>query len=291
MCLASLGTDTGGSVRIPAAACGLVGLKPGYGELPTAGSIPLSRTLDHAGPIAWTVTDAWHMLHALRDRNAVRPLAAAQVNALRFGVPRRYFCDLLDADVGRAFADAVARVRDAGAIVDDVEISSADLIAPAYVHIVFGDAAAYHAPTLETVPQKYTPNVRARLEMARYVLAEDYVRALDVRRVLRREVDAALVERDALLHPTVPIVAPPIGAATVKVGAADQPVRNVMLRLTQLFNMTGHPAITLPCGPGAALPSGLQLVGASGQTERLLHVARGIEVTLGRFNQQSAVSN
>jgi aspartyl-tRNA(Asn)/glutamyl-tRNA(Gln) amidotransferase subunit A len=291
MCLASLGTDTGGSVRIPAAACGLVGLKPGYGELTVAGSIPLSRTLDHAGPLAWSVTDAWHMLHALRDRTALRPLTATPANRLRFGVPRRYFCDLLDGDVERAFEDGIARLRDAGAVIDDIELADAELIAPAYTHIVFGDAAAYHASTLESVPEKYTPNVRVRLELARYVLAEDYVRALDVRRALTRAVDAALVGRDGLLLPTVPIVAPPLGAATVKIGAVEQPVRNIMLRLTQLFNLTGHPAITLPCGSSTGLPAGLQLAGASGQTDTLLHAARGVELALGFSPQQSAISN
>ncbi len=133
------------------------------------------------------------------------------------------------------------------------------------------------------MPEKYTPNVRIRLEMARYVLAEDYVRALDARRVLRRQVDAALHGQHALLLPTLPIVAPPIGAATVQVGTTQEPVRNVMLRLTQLFNLTGHPAVTVPCGASASgLPCGLQLAGSIGQTDALLHTARGVESALGR---------
>ncbi len=293
MCLGSLGTDTGGSIRIPAAACGLVGLKPGYDELPTAGVIPLSRTLDHAGPIAWTVTDAWHLFHALRDRPAARPLtpdtiagAGSQtrqpgVRNLRFGVPRDYFFDLLDDEVAQSFAGAVERLRAQGATIDEVRIPHAPLIGSVYTHIVFGDAAAYHATALDAMPEKYTPNVRLRLELARYVLAEDYVRALDGRRVLRHEVDAALTGRDGLLLPTIPIVAPSIGAAMARVGATEQPVRNVMLRLTQLFNLTGHPAVSLPCGAGASgLPCGLQIAGATGQTDTLLHVARGVEIAL-----------
>jgi aspartyl-tRNA(Asn)/glutamyl-tRNA(Gln) amidotransferase subunit A len=281
MCLGSLGTDTGGSIRIPAAACGLVGLKPAYDELPMAGSIPLSRTLDHGGPITRTVTDAWHMLHALRDRNPIKPLAATPAARLRLGVPRRYFCELLDAGAERAFDDALERLREVGAAIEDVEIPHAPLIATVYVHICFGDAAAYHAATLESVPEKYTTNVRTRLEMARYVLAEDYVRALDGQRTLRREVDEALTVRDALVLPTLPMVAPTLGAATVTIGTAEHPVRNVMLRLTQLFNVTGHPAITLPCGTSSSgLPYGLQLAGASGQTDTLLHVARGVELAL-----------
>ena len=119
--------------------------------------------------------------------------------------------------------------------------------------------------------------------MARYVTAEDYVRALDGRRVLRREVDAALAGLDALALPTLPIVAPLIGAGTVAFGDRSEPVRNVMLRLTQLFNLTGHPAVTLPCGASdAGLPVGLQLVGVAGQTDSLLRMAHGVEGALER---------
>jgi len=282
MALATLGTDTGGSIRIPAAACGLVGLKPAYGELPANGVVPLSRTLDHVGPLTATVTDAWHMLHALRDRAPVKPLAATPVHALRLAVPRRYFCDLLDDDVRAAFEAAVDTLERQGATIVDADIPHASLIATVYIHIVFGDAAAYHADTLDIMPERYTPNVRLRLEMARYVTAEDYVRALEGRRTLAREVDAALSGVDALLMPTLPIVAPPIGAATVQVGTTREPVRNVMLRLTQLFNLTGHPAVSLPCGTSASgLPCGLQLAGSRGQTDTLLHVARGVEMALG----------
>ena len=282
MALATLGTDTGGSIRIPAAACGLVGLKPAYGELPANGVVPLSRTLDHVGPLTATVTDAWHMLHALRDRAPVKPLAATPVHALRLAVPRRYFCDLLDDDVRAAFEAAVDTLERQGATIVDADIPHASLIATVYIHIVFGDAAAYHADTLDIMPERYTPNVRLRLEMARYVTAEDYVRALEGRRTLAREVDAALSGVDALLMPTLPIVAPPIGAATVQVGTTREPVRNVMLRLTQLFNLTGHPAVSLPCGTSASgLPCGLQLAGSGGQTDTLLHVARGVEMALG----------
>jgi aspartyl-tRNA(Asn)/glutamyl-tRNA(Gln) amidotransferase subunit A len=282
MSLATLGTDTGGSIRIPAALCGVVGLKPTLGELPTEGVVPLSKTLDHVGPLAATVTDAWHMYHALHDRPSVRSIEAAPVRGRRFAVPRQYFCDLLDDEVRTAFEGAIAGLRAAGAIVDEVRIPTAPLIAPIYMHLSFGDAAPYHADALERMPDRYTPPVRLRLEMARYVLAEDYVRALEGREVLRHEVDRALSGVDALLLPTVPIPAPLIGASSVEIGGAKQPVRNVMLRLTQLFNITGHPAISMPCGrTSSGLPCGLQVVGTRMQTDALLHVARSIEDVLG----------
>ncbi|MFN7985710.1 MAG: amidase family protein, partial [Vicinamibacterales bacterium] len=168
-----------------------------------------------------------------------------------------------------------------GASIVDVEIPHAALIAPVYLHIVFGDAAAYHAPALESMADRYTTNVRLRLEMARYVTAEDYVRALEGRRALRQEVDAAMAGLDALVLPTLPIVAPRIGEGLVSLGGRMEPVRNVMLRLTQLFNITGHPAISLPMGASpSGLPTGLQLAGATGQTDNLLHIARGVELAL-----------
>jgi aspartyl-tRNA(Asn)/glutamyl-tRNA(Gln) amidotransferase subunit A len=281
MALATLGTDTGGSIRIPAAMCGTVGLKPTWGELPTDGVVPLSRTMDHVGPLTLSVADAWHVFHALRGDSVLRPLTPSPVNKLRYGVPRRYFCDLLDAEVRRSFDASVAALRSAGATIHDVEIPNARFIATIYLHIVFGDAAPYHAAALEKMPERYTPPVRMRLEMARYVLAEDYTRALEGREVLRREVDAALSGYDALLLPTVPIPAPPIGASTIDIDGTKEPVRNAMLRLTQLFNITGHPAISLPCGKtSAGLPCGLQLVGTRGQTDQLLHVAAGVERAL-----------
>jgi aspartyl-tRNA(Asn)/glutamyl-tRNA(Gln) amidotransferase subunit A len=141
---------------------------------------------------------------------------------------------------------------------------------------VLADAAAYHAATLERMPERYGSGVRLRLEMGRYVLAEDYARALEGQEILRREVDIALAGQDALLLPTLPIVAPAIGAVSLQVGGVTESVRNLMLRLTQLFDVTGHPAIALPIQTArTALPCSAQLVGA--QTDDLLAVALACE--------------
>jgi aspartyl-tRNA(Asn)/glutamyl-tRNA(Gln) amidotransferase subunit A len=283
MALATLGTDTGGSIRIPAAACGIVGVKPTFGEVPTGGVVPLSGRLDHVGPLAASVADASFMLDALLGRRDAPP-DSRPVSAMRFRVLRRYFCDLLDDDVRARFEEAVVAIAKAGGRIDDpngATIAHADLIAPVYMHISFGDAAAYHAATLTAMPERYTPPVRLRLEMARTVLAEDYVRALAGQQCLTSEVEAALSGCDALLLPTLPIPAPPIGAASMTAGGAKHPVRSLTLRLTQLFNLTGHPAISLPCGATSdGLPVGLQIVGAKGRTDVLLQIARAIEALL-----------
>jgi aspartyl-tRNA(Asn)/glutamyl-tRNA(Gln) amidotransferase subunit A len=278
MALATIGTDTGGSIRIPAAACGIVGLKPTYGEVSTEGVIPLSRTFDHVGPLTQSVTDAFLVYHALLGDHIAAPPAPMPMTGVRLAVPRRYFCDLLDDEVRARFERALERLRSAGAHVDDIEIRHADLIPTVYMHVSLPDAAAYHASTLETMAEKYTPNVRLRLEMGRYLLAEDYVRALAGRELLRREVDAALAQHDALVLPTLPIPAPTIGATTVQVGRETLPVRSMMLRLTQPFNVTGHPAISIPAEPtSAGLPVGVQLVGGRMQTDALLRIAHACE--------------
>jgi aspartyl-tRNA(Asn)/glutamyl-tRNA(Gln) amidotransferase subunit A len=283
LALASIGSDTGGSIRIPAAACGIVGLKPTFGEVSLDGAIPLSRALDHAGPLVLSVADAALMFGALSGGQVSKPLAPQPIAELRFAVLREYFCDVLDDEVRARFDEAIDSIRAAGATVTERRIDHAPLTAPAYMHITFGDAAAYHAATIEAVPHLYTQGVRQRLELARYVLAEDYVRALDIREALKREVDAALEGETTLVLPTLPIPAPTIGASSVDIRGESQPVRALMLRLTQLFNLTGHPAISIPCGrTSAGLPCGLQLVGATGRSKDLLAVASAVESVVGR---------
>jgi aspartyl-tRNA(Asn)/glutamyl-tRNA(Gln) amidotransferase subunit A len=279
MCYAAVGTDTGGSIRIPSAACGIVGLKPEVGELPIDGVVALSTTLDHVGPMARTVTDTALTYYAMLDGDArADRIARTETATLRFGVPGPYFFDKLDPDVRRLFGESRAALERAGHTVSDLAIQHAALTADVYLHIVLPEASWYHASLLERHAELYSPGVRLRLEMGRYVLAEDYVRAMHARTALRGAVDRALDGMDALLLPSLAIPAPPLGAASVDVDGAQQPVRAIMLRLTQLFNITGHPAIALPCGRGRdALPRGLQLVGHRGGTGRLLAAASAVE--------------
>jgi aspartyl-tRNA(Asn)/glutamyl-tRNA(Gln) amidotransferase subunit A len=202
---------------------------------------------------------------------------------MRFGIPRAYFLDLLDAQVAARFDEACERLRTAGAILDDVMIRHTKEIGTIYVHIALPEAAAYHAATLDSRPQDYTENVRLRLEMGRYILAEDYVRAQRGRHALTREVREALGGRDGLLLPSMPVPATRLGVPTVSIGGTEETVRNITLRLTQLFNITGHPAISLPCGrTDEGLPVGLQIVGTRNRTPELLQVAASLERTLGQ---------
>jgi aspartyl-tRNA(Asn)/glutamyl-tRNA(Gln) amidotransferase subunit A len=280
MAYASIGTDTGGSVRIPSSACGLVGLKPSLGEVPTGGVFPLSQTMDHVGPLCRSVEDA-AMVHDALCGRAVSKRRPQDVKGLRIGVLRGYFTALLDPQVAAGFETTCSALTEAGAELEEVHIPHAGDIAPIYLHIVLSEAAALHAKTLDSHAEDYNQNVRLRLEMGRYILAEDYVRALRGRDVLIDEVDALLMRRDALLLPTLGVPAVRLGALAVKIGSVEEPVRNITLRLTQLFNITGHPAMTIPCGATSdGLPIGAQLAGARNRTGDLLAVAASVESLL-----------
>jgi aspartyl-tRNA(Asn)/glutamyl-tRNA(Gln) amidotransferase subunit A len=283
MSLGTIGTDTGGSIRIPAAACGVVGLKPEWGKISASGVVPLSRQLDHVGPLAATVTDAWTIYNALqKDSEQIGDsLEAASLEGMRFGRFTGYLFDRLDADVEDRVRDTIALLQQKGATVVDVALPHADDMAAIYLHLVFGDAAEYHARTLAARPQDYTTPVRLRLEMARYVLAEDYVRALRGKALIAREVDRALDGVDALVLPALAIPAPPIGAQTMPVKGGADAVRTLMLRCTQPFNLSGHPAISIPCGRSRdGLPIGFQLVGHKGRTPALVQAALAAEAAL-----------
>jgi aspartyl-tRNA(Asn)/glutamyl-tRNA(Gln) amidotransferase subunit A len=276
MSSASIGTDTGGSIRIPSAACGIVGLKPGYGEVPCDGVVPLSRSLDHVGPMAPTVLDAALVFDVLADRGAEawRPAHGR----LRLAVPRPFYFDRLHPDVRTRFEEACARLRSAGHEVSDTSIEHASLVPPVYLHVVFAEAAAYHAATLETMPERYVPAVRSRLEMARYVTGEDYVRAMRGRDAIAASVDRAIGDSDALLLPALAIPAPHLGESSVEIDGTKESVRAITLRLTQTFNLSGHPALSLPMGRSRdGLPVGCQMVGRRGATPALLQVALACE--------------
>jgi aspartyl-tRNA(Asn)/glutamyl-tRNA(Gln) amidotransferase subunit A len=279
MGVASIGSDTGGSIRIPAAACGVVGLKPSLGEVPTEGVVALSTTFDHVGPLARSVEDAANVWAVLADRPIPR-LDPPSPRAIPLGALGGYFTALLDGDVRRAFDMALERLRACGMNVVTRAVEGTATIVDAYTNISLSEAAHYHAQTLDSRPDDYQPPVRQRLERGRTIPAVDYLKARETRDTLRGAVDAALEGCDALVLPTLPIVAPVIGAAEVTMDNGETiAVRAAMLRLTQLFNITGNPAISLPIET-SGLPVGLQLVGARDESERLLAIAASVERAL-----------
>ena len=276
MCMGSIGSDTGGSIRIPSAACGTVGLKGTHGEITTEGVVPLSQTCDHVGPMALSVEDVRIMFDALRGTPPRTALPKS--GPLVFGVPTGYLLERLDVEVRKDLERVKASLKHSHHRVVDVDIELSESTPDIYLHIVLPEASWYHAPLLAAYPDAYSPAVRLRLEMGGYVLAEDYCRAMHMRARLTAAVDRALSSVDALLLPALPIPAPPLGAPTVDITGRPEPVRNVMLRLTQTFNLSGHPAIALPAGRSiSGLPLGMQLVGRRNETDQLIAVAAAVE--------------
>jgi aspartyl-tRNA(Asn)/glutamyl-tRNA(Gln) amidotransferase subunit A len=280
MCFGALGTDTGGSIRIPSAACGTVGLKATTGEISCEGVVPLSATLDHLGPMARSVADVALLFAVLTGQPPAEHRAPA-TGRIVFGVPRPYFCDRIEPGVRQALDRTCEALAAAGHTVRDLAVDHAAWTPDVYLHIVLPEASCYHARMLEHSPLLYSPGVRVRLEMGRYLLAEDYVRAMHLRRALTAEVDRALDACDALLVPTLPIPAPVLGATTVDINGATEPIRGAMLRLTQLFNITGHPSLALPAPQAVdALPRSMQIVARRHHTDRLLAIAGLVEECL-----------
>jgi aspartyl-tRNA(Asn)/glutamyl-tRNA(Gln) amidotransferase subunit A len=288
MGLASIGTDTGGSVRIPSAICGLVGLKPAYGEIPTDGVIPLSTSFDHVGPIARSVQDAAWLFHVMAGRPATT-VVAEDVGDLTLASLGGYFASPLDPVVSAAFAGAVERLAAAGARITIADLD-ADGTMAAYVNTVLPEAAAWHGRWLDERRDRYTPVVGARLVQGRTIAAVDYLEARAFCERLRAAVDHILASADAIVLPTLPIVAPLLGATDVIIapesGGEQTSVRAATLQQTQPFNMTGHPAISLPI-ESRGLPVGLQLVARRNATDRLLAIAAACEMVLGGPGRKS----
>jgi aspartyl-tRNA(Asn)/glutamyl-tRNA(Gln) amidotransferase subunit A len=180
--------------------------------------------------------------------------------------------------VRRRYQEALERLRAAGASIVDVQIPGASAAPSVYVKIALPEAYAFHARTIASMPERYSDGVAARLLMGRDVPAASYVEAQRNRAVLSAEVDAALKKCDALVLPTMPIPAPLLGSVNIRVNGSEEPIRSTMLRLTQVFNLSGHPALSLPCGlAGEGLPCGFQMVGRLDRTRALLAVALACE--------------
>lgn len=275
MAALSIGTDTGGSVRIPAAACCVVGLKPTFGELSCEGVVPLGVTLDHVGPIGNTVSDVTIAYRAMAAHPLDRVTSlATHHEPLRFGLLSEYFLEVIDDEVRHAFDQTIDRLARAGHEIRESRIPHATAIASVYRHTVLFESLQEHGRMLKTRPEDYTPGVRQRLLAGLEVTANDYRDAQRLRTMLCKEVDGALGGTDALILPTLPVTAPPLGTDNISVGGTSFDIRSLTLRLTQLFDLTGHPAITMPCAKvEKGLPCGVQLVGRRGDTSRLLDVA------------------
>ncbi|QUI35475.1 amidase [Streptomyces alfalfae] len=270
----ALGTDTGGSIRVPASLNGVVGLKPTYGLVSRHGVTSLSWSLDHVGPITRTVEDASLVLAELtgydpRDPASVpapggghRP-SGADLSGLRVGVPRNYYFERVDPEVEAAVRGAVACLAELGARLVDVEIPMAEHVQAVQWGLMVPEATAYHERGLRSAPDLYADDVRALLEAGELMSAGDYVRAQRARTLMREAWAGLLDGVDVIAAPTVPMTAAPAGQTTViwQDGTVES-VSDAYVRLSAPADITGVPALTLPVGrDSAGLPIGMQLLG------------------------------
>jgi aspartyl-tRNA(Asn)/glutamyl-tRNA(Gln) amidotransferase subunit A len=277
MCAAALGTDTAGSIRLPASQCGVVGLKPTYGRVGIDGVIPLAWSLDHVGPLTRTVADS-ELVYAVLSGTSPSGNLASGVKGLRLGVPRRFFFENLQPDVGAAVEDALQILRDLGADLVDVVWPDVQLSNSITWTIILAEASAYHRAWFRTQPEAYSEETRQNLLLGEQLCAADYVQAQRARSVLQRQVKDVMAGVDAVVTPSLQITAPRIGQTTVEVGGKQKEINPVFIRLADPFNVTGQPAISVPCGfDTQGLPIGLQIAGAPFAEETVLRVAAAYE--------------
>ncbi len=274
LCAGTLGTDTGGSIRIPAALCGCVGLKPTYGAVPLDGVIPLGRSLDHAGPITRTVHDAAVMFEVIAGRALGR---RPSPRGLRVGLPTAFFFERVDPAVARVVRQAVDALRSAGLRVRPIDLPEMTLSVATQLITLRAEASAYHARWLRARPRAYGIDVRVRLRLGALVSAAEYLLAQQARERLRDGLRRVFSTVDLLATPATPITAPRIGERRVRWGRAFEPVDGAIVRMAAPFNLTGVPAVSVPCGFARGLPVGLQLVAPWGAEARLLAAARVVE--------------
>lgn len=278
MAIAGLGTDTGGSCRVPAAYCGVTGYKPTARRVPLEGIVPLAPSLDSVGPLAPSVACCAAVDAIMAGEPLPRP-RPADVSRLHLAVPTTRVLEELDDIVGATFARACARLADAGAKLSRIPFPAFTQAAEANkVGLARFEAAAWHRSLLERIGDRYDPRVRARLEEGGQMLATDYIALLDRRREIIAEADEAMAPYDALLLPTCPIVPPPI--ASLDDVAEYTRVNLLSLRNTTLGNFLDCCAISMPCHRAGEAPVGLMLMGRAMEDAKLFRTAAGVEAAI-----------
>ena len=282
-CAGSIGTDTGGSVRIPAAFCGLTGFKPTQKAVPLDGAFLLSASLDSIGPLACRVADCALLHGILAGETRPSPPACPSVRGMRFLLPANsVLTDRLDPEVARAFAASLARLSAAGAEITE-RSSPALALLPAIAAlggVAPPEALSVHRSLLAAGAGRYDPRVRVRLEAAAATLAVDYLEARARRDQAIRAFDAETAPFDAVICPTVAVLPPRFDALVED--AAYAAMNGLVLRNTAAFNMLDRCALSLPCHEPGRLPVGLMLVGETGGDRRLLETGCAVERALDR---------
>lgn len=283
------GSDTGGSIRVPAAFCGTVGLKPTYGRVSRYGALPLAFTLDHIGPLTQTVRDAAVTLNAIagqdpRDESSSRrpvpdyvPPSHVDLAGIRVGMPENYYFDRVHPEIDSAVRSMFQVAERLGAQIVPVTVPDIHALNAASIVILSSEASAALEPYLER-RENFSPEVIARLDQGRLIAATDYVNAQRIRRLLIADFNALWKRVDCLFTPTVPFAAPKIGEKSVSVGSGTEEVRIATTWFMRGINALGVPALSIPCGfTAAGLPIGLQIISPAFGERRLLAIGAALE--------------
>jgi aspartyl-tRNA(Asn)/glutamyl-tRNA(Gln) amidotransferase subunit A len=293
LCTASVGTDTGGSIRVPSAFCGTVGLKPTFGRVSIFGTQPLSPSLDHVGPMARSVADIAILLGVIAGRDPRDPTSSPRpvedfhgavqgkpLRKFRLGRPREHYWETLDPEVRRAADTAVRDMEKRGAVVREVSLPQLKPSLDAATEISLAEALHVHqaAGYFPAHAADYGEEVRLRLASGANVPAVNYLAGFDVRRHLLAEFDAAFREVDAIVAPSLPVPAPLQGAETLQIDGRQVAARAAIVGHCRPANFTGLPAISVPCGfTREGLPIGLQFIGRAFDEVTLLRIAHSYE--------------
>jgi aspartyl-tRNA(Asn)/glutamyl-tRNA(Gln) amidotransferase subunit A len=287
LCVAAIGTDTGGSIRIPASLCGVVGLKPTLHRVSIEGIVPLSPTLDCAGPLARSVEDAAFLFdvishHRKGEQPLSKNLASRSKKKFTLGIPKEFFFDVLSPEVQTSFESALKTLRKRGWKIKEISIPLLNDTESAGNNIAWAEATHYHQKVgwFPKYSAEYGEDVRARLEIGTRVTATKYLEGMDQREKFIAQFHAALADTkvDALAVPTSPIPAPLIGEESTTIQGKDHATRALLLRLNRPANLAGLPAISIPCGLSpSGLPLGLQLIGGNAMEVLLTVVASQYE--------------
>ena len=295
----ALGTDTGGSTRAPAALCGVVGLKPTYGLINTKGVIPYCWSLDHIGIITRTVVDAsivfktlardtrsnqvdhWKIIHQLSD------FPSDDIGKLRIGIPKTFFYDKTDPEILVSVKDVIRECETNKVELIDIDMPPMENARTVSLLVQLPEMLSYHSRYLPEKKELYGEDVRGGMVLGQFILAENYIRAKRMMQDYRLKLKQMFETVDIIITPTCPIPAPAIGSRFITVQNEEEPVGNAITRFTSFFNLTGNPAITIPCGiHSSGLPIGVQLVGRNFEESLLLKTAHVFQNKIGMIDRK-----
>lgn len=289
MTFLSIGADAAGSIRVPSAICGGVGMKATYGRASTYGDFPLAWTLGHVGPMVKDVADAAATLQAIsgfdpRDPGSVdvavpdfSALLEQDVAGLVIGIEEDYYFRDVDTRIEATVREVIDNLVDRGAVLRSVTIPSLAHAEWACSMTILAEASTIHHENLVTRPDDFAPDVRAQLRIGELIGAVDYLQAQQVRRQLKQEFSAALREVDVILTPSMPVLTPDVGSQLVQLNGREFPLAAQFTRFCVPTNLTGHPSMTVPAGLVDGLPVGVQIIGRAFDEATVLRVGRNVE--------------